>query len=77
MFFASLIVDKSYYVTFKENKKLMYIWKNLWKPDEYKGLMDNLSKLKKNNFHTIFSIVKNYFFRIDALKFSMGCLYDL
>ena len=56
---------------------MMYIWKSLWKRDEYDKLFKDLSSVKRNNFHTIFNIVKRYYMRVDALNFTMACLYDL
>ena len=77
IFFASLITDKYYFDSFKENPKLLYIWKKLWKKDEYDRIMKDLKSIQRNNFLNVFNVVKKYYVREDALQFSAGCLYDL
>ena len=76
MFFTSLIADKSYFDSFREDKKMMYIWNNMWYKDQEK-LMKELKRLEKNNFINVFDIVKKYYFRDDALDFAMKSLYEL
>lgn len=77
IFLTSLVADKSYFETFKEEQKLMYVWENIWHPKEYKNIMKDIEKLKKNNFLSIFDIVKKYYFRDDALDFAMKTIYEL
>ena len=76
MFFSSLMADKSYFESFKEDKKMMYIWNNMWYKDQEK-LTRELKGLEKNNFNNVFDIVKKYYFRDDALDFAMKFLYEL
>ena len=75
MFLSSLMSDASFYDTFKDSKFLS-IWKNLWKTEEYDSLMKNLTS-SKSSFTDIFSIVKNYHIRQDALKYCVGCILSL
>ena len=77
MFLTSLIADTSYFESFKDEPKLMYIWKSLWHPSSYENLMKDIEKLKKNNFLSIFDVVKKYYFRDDALDFAMKTIYEL
>jgi len=77
IFFTSLIADKSYFEPFKEEEKLMYIWKNIWHPRDYENVISDVLKIKKNNFLNIYDVVKKYLFREDALDFAMKSLYDL
>lgn len=77
MFLTSLITDRSYFESFKYEQKIMYIWKSLWHPRCYENLMKDIEKLKKNNFLSIFDVVKKYYFRDDALDFAMKTIYEL
>ena len=77
MFFTSLISDPSYFESFKDESKLMYTWKSIWRQEDYESLMKDIEKVRKNSFMNIFDIVKKYYFREDALEFSLKTLYEL
>lgn len=77
MFFTSLVADPSYFDSFKDQTNLMYTWKSIWRQEDYESLMKDLQKVRKNSFMNIFDIVKKYYFREDALEFSLKTLYDL
>ena len=77
MFFTTLISDPSYFESFKDESKLMYTWKSIWRQEDYESLMKDIAKVRKNSFMNIFDIVKKYYFREDALEFSLKTLYEL
>lgn len=68
-FITSYISDKYFWNSFKECDKELEIWKGLWKKEEYELLMKDLKDVKDNSFEDIFKIIKNYYIRIDALRY--------
>ena len=67
LFLTSLVIQEEFYV-FKEMKEYK-LWKGLWKNDEYPYLETKLFSLETNDFDSIFSVVKDYYIRFDALQF--------
>jgi hypothetical protein len=71
MFLASLVSESTFYDHFKDSPYL-YIWRDLWKKEEYDLLMEELRKLKgKTFFNSLFGVIRKYYIREDALEFSM------
>ena len=71
MFLTCIMVNTQFMATFK-TCPYIDIWKNIWRKQDYEGLSRKLSELRTNSFKTIFSIVKQYYFRVDALEYAMS-----
>jgi hypothetical protein len=76
-FLISLINDKNFYKTFIECEKLVKIWELLWRKEDYKNLMDDITKTKLNSFEKILNVVKKYYIRFDAIEYFFNSLEDL
>ena len=68
-FLTSYISDKNFFYTFKEKKEYLKIWKGLWKKEEYSLLMKDIENLKDSQFKSVYSVVKKYYIRFDALEY--------
>ena len=63
MFFAALIVDKSF-----SKDHIIDYWEGIWKKTEYVKLMNELKNVKINNFDNLFKILKNYHMKFKCLN---------
>lgn len=63
MFFAALIVDKSF-----SKEHIIDYWEGIWKKSEYVKLMNELKNVKINNFDNLFKILKNYHMKFNCLN---------
>jgi hypothetical protein len=73
MFTSSLVANKQFMESFK-HCPYINIWKNIWRREDYDELYSKLSTVTTNCFDTIFDIVKDYYFREDALEYTMSKL---
>jgi hypothetical protein len=51
------------------------LWKGLWKKEEYDYIENRLFSIENNNFESIFSVLKDYYIRFDALEFFYKSLF--
>jgi hypothetical protein len=70
MFVSSLMANSQYAASFKDCPYID-IWKNLWRKEDYEHLSKDLSAIQSNCFKNIFDIIKQYYFRIDALEYAL------
>lgn len=68
-FLVSFMANDLFFKTFKESDHLLKIWRLLWKTDEYSLIMKDITDIEYNTFESIFSIVKKYHIRFDALDY--------
>lgn len=72
-FIVSLLMEECFNHYFFSDYKLINLWKGLWRREDYSKLNEEISmkriKKNKNDFDSVFSIVKKYYIRIDALKY--------
>ena len=68
-FLISFVKDKYFFDTFIECDRLVEIWKLLWKTDEYNSLMRDIEDLEENTYDAIFSVIKKYHIRFDAIEY--------
>ena len=67
--FVSLMIVENFRKSLMEDLKLLKIWKNLWKLDEFEILMKDIIKTKDNKFKNVFRIIRKYHIRFDALDY--------
>ena len=68
-FLTSFVKDKYFFNTFNECDRLVKIWKLLWKTDEYDLIMKDIEELEENTYDAIFSVIKKYHIRFDAIEY--------
>lgn len=73
MFMSSLVANKQFMTSFG-NCPYVYIWKNIWREEDYSSLSTDLSNIRTNSFSNVFNVIKGYYFRVDALKYAMSMI---
>lgn len=69
-FMISIMYEEKWREELLKNQEFMNIWKNLWKEDEYPDLMKDIKNFKgRNNFKSVFKLIKKYYIRTDALDY--------
>jgi hypothetical protein len=68
-FLISLMIENYIYVTVKNNNKLNKLWSDLWLKEELEDLEKDILGCKKNNFDSVFRIIRKYYLRVDALDY--------
>lgn len=68
-FLISLMIEDYIFVSVKNNKKLNNVWQGLWLEEELEDLEEDIKNVKKNNFDQVFTIIRNYHLRVDALDY--------
>ena len=71
MFVASLMSNQQFMASFKDCPYID-IWKSIWRKEDYDKLMTDLSVIRTNSFRNVFNVLKQYYFRVDALDYTIS-----
>lgn len=77
MFFTSIMADTHYYKIAQNNKHVMYMWKGIWKEEEYGSIMKELHGNISNDYNHLLPIVSKYYVRNDSLAFALKYIQRL
>lgn len=77
MFFTSIMADTEYYRLAQKNKHVMYMWKQIWKEEEYDSLIKELHNNIINNYNNLLPIVSKYYVRNNTLPFVLKYIQQL
>lgn len=73
MFMGSIMVNKQYMTSFKDCPYID-IWKNMWRGEDYEKIASGLAAIHTNSFKQVFDVVKNCYFRVDAMEYAMSAI---
>ena len=77
MFFTSIMADTEYYRLAQKNKHVMYMWKQIWKEEEYDSLISDLHNNINNNYNNLLPIISKYYIRNNTLQFVLKYIQQL